>query len=314
MSRHLPSLALGLLALAASTAALRGATIPIPNGSFETPLAPREQPYAMPDMAAWQKSLQPFWYDPAQNFNTPWETLMGTFFNAPISTYIDNCDGAQAAFFFALPEIALFQDYDSLDGTNTTPSHAFDARFNVNNAYRLTIGVIGGVYGYPPLYQGATLELSLYYRDASGNKVTVASTTVTNSAQLFPTNTHFVDFSVYVPGVWATNDWAGQHIGVQIASTVGFELMGGYWDVDNARLTETPLPALSDLRMTDGHFGFTLESRPGLRFEILAATNPAVALSIWTNLGNVTNTTGAIPFLDPATSVDRRFYRANQLP
>ena len=57
---------------------------------------------------------------------------------------------------------------------------------------------------------GVTLQLSLYYRDAASNMVTVAATTITNSAQLFPTNTHLVDFSVYVPGVRATDPWAGQ--------------------------------------------------------------------------------------------------------
>jgi hypothetical protein len=56
-----------------------------------------------------------------------------------------------------VPEAAVFQDYDSIYGTNTTPSHAFNAKFNVNSAYSLTVGVIGGVNGSPPLYEGATL-------------------------------------------------------------------------------------------------------------------------------------------------------------
>ena len=216
-------------------------TLYLPNASFESPLVPPVSPYAGPDMDYWQKSAQPYWYNPTNNYDTPWEDLMGTFYNVPYpSTFIDNCDGSQAAFLFAVPDAAIFQDYNSIYGTNTTPSHAFDAKFNINRAYNLTVGVIGGVYGYPPLYEGATLQLSLYYRDSSSNMVTVAATTITNSAQLFPTNTHFVDFSVYVPGVRATDPWAGQNIGVQIASTVGFDLMGGYWDVDNVRLTETP--------------------------------------------------------------------------
>ena len=53
---------------------------------------------------------------------------MGTFYNVAYPpTFIDNCDGSQAAFLFALPEVALFQDYNSIGGTNTTPSHDFDA-------------------------------------------------------------------------------------------------------------------------------------------------------------------------------------------
>jgi hypothetical protein len=296
----------------APTVPLRAATLSLPNASFESPVVPPVAPYAGPDMDYWQKSPQPVWYDPAQNFNTPWEDLMGTFYNVPFpGSFIDNCDGSQAAFIFALPEAALFQDYDSIYGTNTTPSHAFNAKFNLNRAYRLTVGVMGGSGG---MKDGVPLQLSLYYRDASSNRVTVAATSITNSALLFPTNTHLVDFSVCVPGVRATDPWAGQNIGVQIASAVGFDLPGGYWDVDNVRLTETLLPVLGDARMTNSQSSFTLQSQPGLAFEILATTNLSLPLSNWTSLGNLTNVTGAAPFLDPNAGINRRFYRARQLP
>ncbi len=315
MSKHLVAVVFGVATLVAWTGALQAGTITIPNGSFESPVVPTQYPFAIPDMDDWQKSSQPAWYDPSTNYDTPWEDLMGTFYNVPnSSTFIDNCDGVQAAFLFALPDIAVFQDYDSIGGTNTTPSHAFNATFNINQAYTLTVGVLGSVDGTPPLYEGATLQLSLYYRDAASNMVIVAATTITNSAQLFPTNTHLVDFSVYVPGVQATDPWAGQYIGVQIASTVGFDLVGGYWDVDNARLTETPLPALTDPGTTNGQCGFTLQSQPGLSFEILATTNLALPLSNWTSIGTVTNVTGIVSITDTATDFNRRFYRARQLP
>ena len=111
-----------------------------------------------------------------------------------------------------------------------------------------------------------------------------------------------------------TDDCAGQNIGVQIASTVGFDKANGYWDVDNARLIETVLPALTNPRMTNSQFGFTVQSEPGLRFEILAATNLALPISNWTSLGTLTNLTGTAPFIDTATDSNRRFYRARQLP
>lgn len=305
----------GVAALVAWTTPLRAVTIAIPNGSFESPVVPPVAPYAAPDMDYWQKSPQPGWYNPTNNFNTPWEDLMGTFYNAPFpGTFIDNCDGTQAAFLFAVPEAALFQDYDSIYGTNTTPSHAFNVRFNVNSAYSFAVAVIGGVDGSPPLFEGATLQLSLYYRDAASNMVTVAAATITNSAQLFPTNTHFIDFSVQLPAVRATDPWAGQHIGVQIASTVGFDMANGYWDVDNARLNETVLPMLTNPLMTNSQFGFTMQSEPGLRFEILAATNLALPVSNWTSLGTLTNVAGATPYFDTATNLNRRFYQARQLP
>jgi hypothetical protein len=306
--------ALGLVVLAACAGSLRGSALNLPNASFETPEAPRVSPYAFPDMDSWAKSPQPFWYDPSQNYDTPWDYLMGTFYNVPYpGAFIDNCDGSQAAFLFALPDIALFQDYNSISGTNTTPSHAFNAKYDINHAYSLTVGVIGGVNGAPPLYIGATLQLSFYYRDAASNMITVAATTITNSIQLFSTNTHFVDFSVEVPGVLPTDPWAGQNIGVQIASTVGFNLANGYWDLDNVRLTETALPALTSPRMTNGEFGFSLQSQPGLRFEMLASTNLALPMSNWTSLGILTNATGTAALSDPAINFNGRFYQVRQL-
>jgi hypothetical protein len=113
--------------------------------------------------------------------------------------------------------------------------------------------------------------------------------------------------------VLPTNDWANQNIGVQIASAIGFDLIGGYWDIDNVRLIETPLPALLSPQVTNNQFSVILQSQPGLRFEILANTNSAAALSNWTILGNVTNTTGTITFADPAAPLTHRLYRARQL-
>jgi len=311
----LSRLGIALAVLAAWVCPLRAGTIYLPNASFESPMAPTNTPFAMPDMDYWEKSPQPAWYDPAQNNNTPWEVLMGTFYNVPFpGSFIDNCDGTQAAFLFALPEVALFQDYDSIYGTNTTPSHAFNARFNMGSAYKLTVGVIGGVDGNPPLYEGATLQLSLYYRDVASNQVTVAASTITNSARLFPTNTHFVDFSVQVPGVRPTDPCANQNIGVQIASTVGFNLANGYWDLDNVRLTETVLPHLTNPQIISNRFGFTVRSEPGLQFEVLAHTNITSPLSDWTSLGIVTNVSGTNAFSDPATNLNRRFYTLHQLP
>src|SRR4029079_9939834 len=112
------SLALALIIEPSATC--RAAAIPVPNGSFESPSVPAVSPYAAPDIDNWQKSPQPAWYDPAQNSNTPWTYLMGEFYNVAFpGQFIENCDGTQAAFLFALPEAALFQDYGSIYGTNT---------------------------------------------------------------------------------------------------------------------------------------------------------------------------------------------------
>jgi hypothetical protein len=294
------------VALAAFSSTLRAMTIALPNGSFESPTTTLAAPF----VDSWQQVPQPDLANQA--------TLQtGVFSNQPPTDpfHIDNCDGNQALFLFATPQAALFQDYDSADYANPTPTHAFSATFEVDKAYTLTVGVLGGTNLAYPMKEGTTLELSLYYRDSLSNQVTVAATSIINSGVLFPTPTHFVDFEVQVPAVKASDPWAGQHIGVQLRSTLtDTNLLGGYWDLDNVRLYSTATPALVAPACTNGQFRFTLLSVPGLRFEILASTNLMLPLSNWTSLGTVTNVTGAAAFFDPATNLNRRYYRAHQLP
>jgi hypothetical protein len=277
----------------------------LPNNSFESPA----NSFASPEMDAWQKSPEPFWWPPT---NGPWGQLVGQFLNPPGDSpgHIDNMEGQQAAFLFALPEVYLFQDYNSLSGTNTTPSHDFAAIYETGKSYNLTVGVLGNGGG---MTNGATLELSLYYRDAASNLVTVAATTITNSADLFPTNTYFTDFEVIVPPVTGNESWAGRHIGVKIASTVDFALQGGYWDIDNVRLQTVRDPFLKNANASGGQFTFTLDSAPG-RLEILTSTDVTLPASSWTSLGAVTNVTGILPVSDTNAAPGQRFYQARQIP
>jgi hypothetical protein len=298
MSRHLAALTLVLLAPAC--AALQAGPIAIPNASFESP----EVPLAYPVIDSWEQV--PAWY--AQQ--------SGVFLN-PLPTelhYIDNCDGSQGAFLFTSNNVAIFVDYDSTDWSNPTPTHAFDAAFDVGKSYTLTVGVIGGTNLTIPMQEGPVLVLGLYYRDGESNMVTVSTLSITNSDSLFGSGTHFMDFQVHVPTVQASDPWAGQHIGVQILSAVSPDLEGGYWDLDNVRLFAAGAPTLLAPVWTNGLFSFTLESEPGLRFEILASTDPSLPLSNWASLGTLTNTSGDTPFLDPAANYSHRFYRARQLP
>ena len=283
--------------------------INVPNGSFESPVTD----YAAPDMAYWEKSPTPIWYD---TNNGPWIDVMGEFANtAPTnSDYIDNCDGNQAAFLFALPDAAIFQDYTTTYGTNTTPSHAFNAKFQAGKSYSLTVGVIGGGGG---MLAGASLQLSLYYLDASNNLVTVAATNVIFTTNLFPTTTHFVDCTVTLP-VKAGAACVGQNIGIELLSTVGFDYLGegggGYWDVDNVRLNETVTTALANPARSRGSFSFTLLSEPGLAFSILATSNLTQSVTNWASLTTLTNVTGSSVVTDPATNISQRFYLAHQVP
>jgi HpiC1 cyclase len=312
-ARKLFGLAAGLAILLNSAVFLRGGMLSIPNASFESPPVPPVAPYAAPDIDHWEKTPQPAWYNPADNSDTPWEYLMGQFYNVPFpGQFIDNCDGSQAAFLFALPEAGLFQDYNSIYGTNTRPDHAFDATFNPGSAYDLIVGVVGGGGGMQP---GATLQISLYYRDSSSNKVIIASAMITNSPSAFPTNTHLVDFQLHLPMVKTGDAWAGQHIGIQLLSTTGFDLAGGYWDLDNVRLAEVvpPVLVLSGGGLTNAQFSFTVLSEPGVRFEIQANADVLAASNNWVTLATYTNVTGATVFTDYTTNFSRRYYRTRQL-
>ncbi|MEI8288495.1 MAG: hypothetical protein WCH99_03410 [Verrucomicrobiota bacterium] len=281
------------------TLALHAGPVAVPNASFESPLAPRDSLYAIPVLAEWQITPPPKGYD--SSTNGTWEFNFGTFYNVPFPGYfIDNADGEQAAFLFAVPDAGLFQDY------NSSPGHAFDATFEVGNAYDLTVGVIASLNMTP----GATLQLGLYYRDALSNVVLVATTSVTHSVETFPSNTHLVDFQVHLPVVQTGDPWAGQKIGIQILSTIGSDQNLSYWDLDNVRLVKTPAPTLLNSAFTTNGFTFTVNSEPGQTVEMFTTTNLLTVASNWTSLGVFTNFTGTTNFSDSITNAGQRFYRA----
>jgi hypothetical protein len=284
---------------------VQASTIYVPDYSFESPVIGTNSPYAAPVLDSWQLSPQPGWYDPAGFGDSPWADLAGTFYNLPNytnsqgtnTTFIFNCDGVQAAFMFGLPQLALSQD--------------LSAKFNAGKTYTLTVGLIGGGGGMP---LGSTLQLSLYYRDASSNMVIVAQTTVTNTTANFSSNTNFVDFQVQVPGVRPTDLWVGQNIGIQLLATPDPYNPGGYWDVDNVRLVEGVALNLLAPAVTNGQMQFAVQSEPGVACQVFATTNPSLPLAGWTCLGTVTNVTGNLPFVDQQSGLQQRFYIARPLP
>jgi len=301
MCRGFIRVVIGVLVALALTA--RGVSVTVPNYSFESPATA----FVTINIDSWQKSSKPDWYQ--ENGGFTWVQLTGAFKNTATnsSDHIDNCDGNQAIWLFAVPEVGLFQDYDSADWRGV--SNQFNATFTPGKSYHLTVGVIGTGGG---MLEGATLDLRLYYRVGS-NLVNVSVTTLTNTPSVFSNNTHLVDCLVDVPAVKASDPWAGRHIGIQFKSTVTTNLQGGYWDLDNVRLSEVTEPALVSAAMTNGRFSFALLSEPGKTFEILSASNLSLPVSNWTSLGLVTNTTGSNLFSEGSLGVGR-FYVVKQLP
>jgi hypothetical protein len=236
---------IGLLGASIGFGALCAESIPIPNGSFESP----STLFVNTHVDSWQKAPKPPDYDESGGYQ--WDQLVGVFKNtAPgAADHLVNCDGSQAAWLFAVPGVTIFQDYNTTDWRSDVPSHAFNALFEVGKSYRLTVGVLGGGGNMSP---EAKLELGFYYLDASSNQVTVASTAAVASPESFPNRTNLVDYAVAVPFVMAGDPWAGQNIGIRFRSLVSAETAGGYWDLDNVRLTAEAAPVLALSFSVDG--------------------------------------------------------------
>jgi hypothetical protein len=281
--------------------------IEVPNYSFESVATQ----FADPRIAAWQKAAQPSGFD--TNLFGAWDNLAGVFLN-PANTnsgYIDNADGNQLAYLFAYPQMAIFEDYNSIDWSNTAPTHAFNAKFKPGRAYTLIAGLTSSTQ--EPLTEGSAMLMSLYFRDSSSNMITVAATTVTFQTNVFTNLTHLLDFHVDIPLVRATDPWAGQNIGIQFESIVAPNLIGGVWDLDNVRLSETVATTLTQPKVDGGQFHLTVQSEPGLSFEIQANTNLTQNANGWTPLGTLTNTAGAAVFTDTTSQTKQHFYRARAL-
>lgn len=308
MVKRIGGVCLGLAVVAGTPGAAGEETIDVPNASFESP----ETGFADPRIDAWVKTPKPPWYDESGGFF--WDQLTGVFKNTEPGSpeHIDNVDGEQAIFLFAIPETGLFLDHDSIDPADSVGLGTFDTKYEAGKSYRLTVGLLGG----GGILEGVSLSIGLYYRDQEGERVTAEATTVVYSTTVFSNSTHLVDFQVNLPTVSVDDPWAGQHIGVEFVSTVLPELVGGYWDLDNVRLTASSGPILLNPAMIDGQFGFTVESEPGLTFEILRTLDPGLPVSEWTVLGTVTNQTGSVPFIDTETDAasGAHFYQARQLP
>jgi hypothetical protein len=225
--------AIVLLAFAVCVNTLHAQPISVPNFSFESQSAVGFPQGANPNVDSWQKIAEPAFYTP--NFGTfgiPWFGTAGVFID---SNPYGNRVGTQAGYILAVPQVTLFQDY------NSSPTHDFDGTFEVGKAYNLTIGV----FGKSSIAPGSTLELSLYYRDNLDNRVKVGSTVITYGASEFPSTPplNLIDYQVNVPFVQAGDPWAGQKIGIQLESTIDIaQTSFGNWDFDNVRLTAVPEP------------------------------------------------------------------------
>ncbi len=287
------------------SALLDAAAIAIPNASFESP----ETAFVNLNIDSWQKAAKPPDYVEGGGFL--WSQLTGIFKNTPLGNFdhIDNCDGNQAIWMFAVPEAGVFQDYQSVDWNDPAPTHGFDPTFEVGKSYTFTVGAIGGGGG---MLDGVTAEISLYYRSGQGIPLTLAATTITNTSGVFGAYTHFVDFNVSVPTVEAEDSWAGKHVGIRLRSTVSADLQGGYWDFDNFRLTSHARPSVRMLfaKATEG-LRVSWNSELDARYQIQVSGD----LNAWLDFeGTIPGSGGPISKLIPQREGTVSFVRILTLP
>jgi hypothetical protein len=231
------SLLSALIVLSLLAAPARSQSLTVPNGSFESPYYAMVSPYAGPNIDVWQKAPAPGWWTAAGYSAEQWTDSAGIFVNVtntPGITPIDNCDGRQLAFMFSVPGYELYQSL----GTT----------YQVGQSYQLTVGIQGGGYG---MQVGCPMAIELYYTDANGNRIPVGATQATNTNSTGVLS-HLTDYTLTIPAVAASDPWAGQNIGVDLVQSANSSQAGGYWDVDNVRLTASPEPGSMTLLAVAG--------------------------------------------------------------
>lgn len=217
---------LGVCFAVLSSVAWAGAII-VPNASFESPQLAVAPPFAGSTITNWHKAPVPAWWSGAGYSSEQWRDAGGIFVNVDptYNTPIDNVEGNQIAFMFSPPGYELYQDLTD--------------RYEPGQSYHLIVGVQGGGYG---MQLGVPLAINLYYRDSSNNRVVIGSVLAPN-ANASPDQTHLTDYQVNLPVVTELDPWAYQTIGIQLISAASFDNTGGFWVMDNVRLTSIPEPA-----------------------------------------------------------------------
>jgi hypothetical protein len=188
-------------------------SIPVPNFSFEDPVVQPVYPYAYPVVGDGTN-----WIELDNDLINPLGTNTGVFLNV---TGLANADGAQVAFLGGELGNALLQD--------------LAATYQVGMGYKMTVGIC--VSGAETPLDPNGLELAFYYTAPSDpNRFDILSAATPAPSQF--SKIALEDHSIYLPAVQAEDAWSGKTIGIAIRATGPF---GGYWDLDNVRVTEYPL-------------------------------------------------------------------------
>ena len=206
-----------VVAVAMSIASACADSIPVANHSFEIPaIDPIENPFmAIP--------VAPFWIE--LDLDTDYSANTGIFRNtppdSPYGDHIVNAHGNQLAFLSSQSGNAFLQD--------------LPATYQAGKRYRLDVDVCPSMR-YPPaaVDPNNALILEFYTYNNEPNLVSLRTAPVL-ATEL--TVNFLKTFSVSLPTVQANDPWAGKSIGIALRAN---GLPGGYWDMDNVRVTAFP--------------------------------------------------------------------------
>lgn len=217
---------LSTLFVLCSSSWLSGQVALVPNGSFESPKPPQGFP-AWPQIDVWQKTPQPDGVPLPPGIT--WDQLAGVFPNTAIGNpdHIDNMDGSQAAYLFAIPGVGIYQELST--------------SYEAGKGYGLSLGALGA----GGIAEGSALQIGLFYRDDANSLKPVAVTSAIYNSAVFVNVTHLVEFQALSARVDASDPWAGRAIQVGIFSVQGTGT--GYWDLDAVRLHVIPEPGILGL-------------------------------------------------------------------
>ena len=200
-----------MLLIAWTTVAFAGTSIPIENASFEGPVVDPNGFSAVPFVDSWTEI----------DVDTETSTNTGVFANPAEGSpgRLINADGDQLAFLGSQTGNAIEQDLVN--------------SYRAGHDYHLTVAVGISVLFPPSATEPAdALELALYYREGP-NTVDVAREVV---PAVGLSSVELRDFALYLPLVESDDPRAGKTMGVALRAA---GLPGGFWDIDNVRLTES---------------------------------------------------------------------------
>ena len=190
-------------------------SIAVENASFEAPAVDPNAFPALPFVDHWTEI----------DLDALGSTNTGVFANTPVDSpdHVVNANGRQLAFLGSQTGNALEQDL-----TDT---------YRPGCGYRLTAAVgVSGLFGPSADEPVDKIELVLYYR----NGLETADIALRTVEPAGLSSTTLKDFSLYLPTVEPGDAWAGMTIGVALRAA---GTPGGFWDLDNVRLTESAVGA-----------------------------------------------------------------------